>query len=207
MKVILQKDVPNLGDAGEIKDVANGYARNYLIPQKLVVIAHAGSQRALEHQKKLIALKTEKRLKDMEAVAEKLKSIGELELEARVGASGKMFGSITAMSVVSALAEKDFQIDKRKIELAEKIKSPGKYQVKVKLAEKIIVPVDLNVVPVEVVEEVKEDEAMLAEAERQAAAEKRAAERKAAEEAEAEAAAAGEGEGEATSETDEASAE
>ena len=62
MKVILQKDIPNLGDAGDIKDVADGYARNFLLPKKLVLLANESSKKAIEHQKKLIRLKKEKRL-------------------------------------------------------------------------------------------------------------------------------------------------
>lgn len=158
MKVILQKDVPNLGDAGEIKQVAAGYARNYLIPKNLVILAQSGSTKALEHQNKLIALKSERRTQDMQAVADKLKTVGKLNIEARVGGNGKMFGSVTAITIAQALVDKGFAIDKRKIDLADKIKTTGSFTVKVRLAEKIEVSVDIEVVSIEVVEEEHIDE-------------------------------------------------
>ena len=146
MKVILQKDVPNLGDAGEIKDVAAGFARNFLIPRKLVVAASTGSARAAEHQKKLMELSIEKRNQEMQSVAENLKALGELEMPVRVGSRGKLFGSVTTMAISQALHAAGFPVDKRKVELSENIKSTGKYQVKIRLAEKIIVPLSINVV-------------------------------------------------------------
>ena len=75
MKVILQKDINGLGDAGEVKEVKDGYARNYLLPRKLVLPAHAGSARAIQHQQRLLSLKTERRKKAMEELAGKLGSI------------------------------------------------------------------------------------------------------------------------------------
>lgn len=161
MKVILQKDVANLGDAGEIKEVASGYARNYLLPRKLVIPAHAGSQRALEHHKRIMELKATKRNAEMTKVAESLGQLDGLEIAVRVGSNNRMFGSVTTAQVAALLAEKEFVLDKRKIELGEKIRSLGNYQIKVRLAEKIVVPVELKVI---------------ADAESQAAAEEEAAE-------------------------------
>ena len=69
MKVILQKDIPNLGDAGDIKEVAEGFARNYLLPKKLVIVANESSKKAIEHQKKLIKIKKDKRKKTSEELA------------------------------------------------------------------------------------------------------------------------------------------
>lgn len=199
MKVILQKDVANLGDAGEIKDVASGYARNYLLPRKLVIPAHAGSQRALAHHKRIMELKAKKRNEEMAKVSENLSQVGSLEIAVRVGSNNRMFGSVTTAQVAALLAEKDFTLDKRKIELGEKIRSTGNYQIKVRLAEKIVVPLELKVV---------------ADAESQAAAEEEAAEvaameaRAAAQKAAQEAAERGETpEGEAEAGEGEASAE
>lgn len=146
MKVILQKDIPNLGDAGEIKDVAAGHARNYLIPQNLVIPASAGSTRALEHQKRLMAVKTEKRKKEMEEVSGRMKDLGPVEIKVRVGAKGKLFGSVTNMAIASALGEQGFVLDKRKIEIGESIKALGEFTVKVRLTEDITVPIKINVV-------------------------------------------------------------
>jgi large subunit ribosomal protein L9 len=96
MKVILQKDIPSLGDAGDIKEVAEGYARNYLLPQKMVIIANESSKKAIDHQKKLIRIKKEKRKKASEGVAGSISGL-ELSIPAQVGEEGKLFGSITSM--------------------------------------------------------------------------------------------------------------
>lgn len=161
MKVILQKDVPNLGDAGEIKEVASGYARNYLLPRKLVIPAHAGSQRALEHHKRIMEQKAAKRNAEMAKVGEELGQVKKLEVTVRVGANNRMFGSVTSAQIAALLAEQGFVLDKRKVEFGEKIRTLGNYQIKIRLAEKIVVPIELNVV---------------ADAESQAAAEEEAAE-------------------------------
>jgi large subunit ribosomal protein L9 len=177
MKVILQKDVPNLGDAGEIKDVASGYARNYLLPRKLVVPAQAGSQRALEHHKRLMALQAARRNAAMQQVSTELAQVGALEISVRVGSNKKMFGSVTTAQIAQLLAEKGFELDKRKIEVGEKIRSLGNYQIKVRLAEKIVVPLDLRVVADAESEAAAEEEAAeVAAMEARAAAQKAAAE-------------------------------
>lgn len=161
MKVILQKDVANLGDAGEIKEVASGYARNYLLPRKLVIPAHAGSQRALEHHKRIMEQKATKRNAAMAKVSENLAGVKSLEITVRVGSNDRMFGSVTTAQIAALLSEKGFPLDKRKVELGEKIRALGNYQIKIRLAEKITVPLELVVV---------------ADAESQAAAEEEAAE-------------------------------
>lgn len=145
MKVILQKNVPSLGDAGDIKEVAAGYARNYLIPRKLVIGAKEGSTKALKHQKAVIRRKTEKRKKEMQGVAEELKKLSGLELKVRVGARNRLFGSVTAMQVAAAITEKGITLDKRKIELGDKIRALGNFNIKIRLAESIVVPFTIQV--------------------------------------------------------------
>lgn len=134
MKVILQKDVANLGDAGDIKEVAEGYARNYLLPRKLVITADESSKKVVEHQKKLIKLKKEKRKKLSEKLAESMTGI-ELNIAVQVGEEGKLFGSVTSMDIARKLKEKGFDIDKKKILIESPIKQEGEYQVKIKLDE------------------------------------------------------------------------
>lgn len=134
MKVILQKDVPNLGDAGDIKEVAAGYGRNYLLPRKLVILADASSRKAVEHQKKLIKIKKEKRKKLSEKVAESISGL-ELMIAVQVGEEGKLFGSVTAMDIAKKLKEKGIDIDKRKIIIETPIKQEGEYSIKIKLDE------------------------------------------------------------------------
>ncbi|MBX7058002.1 MAG: 50S ribosomal protein L9 [Leptospirales bacterium] len=146
MKVILQRDVANLGDAGDVKEVSRGFARNYLLPRKLVVLAQAGSQRALDHQKKLIQQKNAKRHTEMQKVAQELQGVKSIEVSVRVGARNKMFGSVTTQQIAAALAEKGFAVDRRKVELSDKIRNLGAYTIRIRLAEKVIVPLQLQVV-------------------------------------------------------------
>jgi len=136
MKVILQKDYQNLGDAGDIKDVSDGYARNFLIPNRIAIRADEGSAKAALHQKKMIELKKEKRKKSMEEVATKLKG-KEIEVFVKVGENDKLFGSVTPQDVSQALKNSGFEVDKRKIEFTESIKALGSYQVRIKLADGI----------------------------------------------------------------------
>ena len=134
MKVILQKDIPNLGDAGDIKEVAEGYARNYLLPRKMVILADASSSKAVEHQDKLIKKKKEKRKKMSEKLAGSIQGL-ELTIGVHVGEEGKLFGSVTAQDIAKKLKEKGFEIDKRKIILENPIRQEGEHTVKIKLDE------------------------------------------------------------------------
>jgi large subunit ribosomal protein L9 len=134
MKVILQKDVPNLGDAGDIKEVADGYARNYLLPRKLVIAANESSRKVMEHQGRLIRLKKEKRKKLSEKIAGNMAGL-ELTIKAQVGEEGKLFGSVTAIDIAKALKAQGFEIDKRKIVIDSPIRQVGDYKVKIRLDE------------------------------------------------------------------------
>jgi len=136
MKVILQKDVPSLGDAGDIKEVADGYARNYLIPKKMVIVASEAGSRVIEHQKKIIKLKKEKRRKASEQVASQITG-KELHIAVRVGEEDKLFGSVTPIDIAKKLHEEGFEIDKRKILLESPIKELGEYDIAVKLDDGI----------------------------------------------------------------------
>lgn len=145
MKVILQKDIANLGDAGDIKEVAEGYARNYLIPKNLVIVANESSKKAMEHQKKLIRIKKEKRKKESQTLADSMKGV-ELVIPAQVGEEGKLFGSITSMDIAKHLADKGFTVDKRKILLENPIKQEGEFTIPVKLDEGLNTAVKVTVV-------------------------------------------------------------
>lgn len=145
MKVILQKDIPSLGDAGDIKEVAEGFARNYLLPKKLVIVANESSKKAIDHQMKLIKIKKDKRKKTSEQLAASMSDI-ELTIPAKVGEEGKLFGSITSMEIAKHLKEKGFDIDKRKILLDAPIKSEGEFKVAIKLEEGLTATVKVIVV-------------------------------------------------------------
>ncbi len=134
MKVILQKDIPNLGDAGDVKEVADGYARNFLLPKRLVIQYNESSERAIRHQKKLINFKKDKRRSQSEKIAESVANM-EIKIIAQVGEEDKLFGSVTSMDIAKHLADKGYLVDKRKIQLDEPIKKKGEYEVPVKLDE------------------------------------------------------------------------
>jgi large subunit ribosomal protein L9 len=148
MKVILKQDIPNLGDAGEVKNVADGYARNYLIPKKLVIPFNESSKKALEHQKRLIEIKKQKRKKIVQEIAKSYESLGMIEVTVRVGAKNKLFGSVTNAMIAKIIEEKTGKpIDRRKIQLNEPIKQLGEYKIKIHLSEEVTIPLVVKVVP------------------------------------------------------------
>ncbi len=132
MKVILTADVDKLGKSGEMKEVAEGYARNFLIPRKLAVPAAGGAYRAWQHD---IASREEKRKREREEaeVAATRISSTTLTMGVKVGEGGKLYGSITAKDIADALARRGIEIDRHKIELEEPLKSLGTYRVAVKV--------------------------------------------------------------------------
>ncbi len=132
VRLILREDVPKLGVAGDAVSVKPGYARNHLIPQGKAVVATESSLRQFEHQKRVIEEKLTKELKNLESVAARLQALS-LELTAQAGPEGKLFGSVTAQKLAELLAEKGFAIDRKKIEMAEPIKSVGEHSVAIKL--------------------------------------------------------------------------
>lgn len=134
MKVILQKDIHNLGDAGDVKNVADGYARNFLLPKKLVIPYNESSKKAIDHQKQVIKVKKEKRRKESEKTAQAFTGLT-LTIAAKVGEEDKLFGSITAIDIAKKLKEAGFDIDKRRIHLDEQIKTLGEHNVSIKLEE------------------------------------------------------------------------
>lgn len=128
MDIILIKDVDNLGGAHEIVKVRNGYARNYLIPQKFAVEASPSNLKQLEERMKQIRKKEEAMLKEVNAVIAKLKD-GALKLGAKTGTSGKIFGSVTTLQLTRAIREqKGYEIDRKKISIPEEVKELGTYK-------------------------------------------------------------------------------
>ena len=134
MKVILQKDIHNLGDAGDVKNVADGYARNFLLPKKLVIPFNESSKKAIDHQKQVIKVKKEKRRKESEKTAQAFTGLT-LTIKAKVGEEDKLFGSITTIDIAKQLKDAGFDIDKRRIHLDEQIKTLGEHSVSIKLEE------------------------------------------------------------------------
>ena len=136
MKVILRKDFEALGNIGDVVDVKEGYARNFLIPRKIAYTALSGNLKALEDEKKSIARKSEKELHAAEKIAAELEKVS-VTIPVQVGEEDKIFGSVTTQMIADALVEKGFEIDKRKIEIDESIKTLGIYNVNVKLHSKV----------------------------------------------------------------------
>jgi large subunit ribosomal protein L9 len=137
MKVILQKDIQSLGEAGDIKDVADGFARNFLLPRNLVIKADNSSQKILQHQDKLIKIKKAKRRKLSEQLFESLKNL-EVKISANSGDENKLFGSITSMDIAKNLKNMGYEIDRKKIHLDAPIKFLGEFKVQIKLDDGLI---------------------------------------------------------------------
>jgi large subunit ribosomal protein L9 len=132
LKVILTKDVEKLGKSGELKQVADGYATNYLIPQALAVPAAGGAYRAWQHD---IANREDKRRKEREEAEIAATRIASttLTMGVKVGEGGKLYGSITSKDIADALARRGIDIDRHKIDLDEPLKTLGTYKVAIKV--------------------------------------------------------------------------
>lgn len=148
MKVILKEDVENLGTIGTILDVANGYGRNYLIPQNLAIEANPKNIKQFEHQKKSIESKAAKVVKKWEDVASKLSSIS-VTIAAQAGEEDKLFGSVTSIDIAEEILKQGIEIDKRKIVLEEPIKRLGSYELPVKIYKDVTATVKLEVTKAE----------------------------------------------------------
>ncbi len=144
VKVILRESVPSLGEAGDLVGVKPGFARNYLIPQGKATIASEARVRELEHHRRVVAEKLARDLKALESVRKHLESL-ELEVKARVGEEGKLFGSVTALQIAELLGEKGYEVDRRKIALAEPIKEAGEHVVAIRLHADLTAQVKVKV--------------------------------------------------------------
>jgi len=132
MQVILRDDVPNLGRPGDVVKVRPGYARNFLLPRNLAVEANPKNLRAFEHQKRLALLRREAKRNEALKVKDRLEQVT-IELTARAGEGGKLFGSVTNIDIERALGSQGIAIDRRRIILAEPIKELGEFVVPVRV--------------------------------------------------------------------------
>ena len=136
MKVILNQDLIGLGEEGDIKEVANGYARNFLLPKKLAVLHTRENLAVLEHKRTAIENRKEEKRKEAQSLRERLEA-EEIKFAVPAGENGKLFGSVNNTLVAVELEKKGFQIEKKRIEIPEHtIRSVGIYKVKVKLYDK-----------------------------------------------------------------------
>ena len=145
MEVILKQDVEHLGHRGEVVKVADGYARNYLLPKKLALQATAANKAVIEQMKASAARRSAAEKAVAEELATKLAPVV-LSFTRKSGEEGHLFGSVTVSDIAAELAVKGFEIDRRKVVLAEPIKSLGEKSVSVKLHREVVVPVKVLVV-------------------------------------------------------------
>ncbi len=148
MQVILREDIDNLGKIGDLVKVADGYARNYLVPKKKAIEATPKNVRAMEHAKKMVADRMRKLKKEAAADADRIKTLS-LTIRAKAGEEGKLFGSVTSMDIAEAAKAQGVIIDKRKIALEEPIKRLGDFTVPVKLHADVVADLKITVVPEE----------------------------------------------------------
>lgn len=146
VKLILRESIPRLGEAGDQVEVKVGFARNYLLPQRKAIRATEGRIREIEHNRRVVKENLAKEIQTFENLRHRLQSTP-LEVSARVGEEGKLFGSVTSAQIVQLLAEKGFEIDRRKIALDEPIKEAGEHQVSIRLHPDVIAQVAVTVRP------------------------------------------------------------
>ena len=145
MKVVLRSDVSGIGRKGDVREVANGYARNFLLPRGLAFKATPGVEAQAEGMRRARSLKQASELADAKVVAEQL-TASPLRIVVRAGKEGKLFGSVGSADVVAAIAKQlGVTIERRQVELPEPIKAIGTYQVPVELHSELTVPVTVEV--------------------------------------------------------------
>jgi len=148
MEVILREHVENLGRRGDVVKVADGYARNYLLPQKLALPATEQNRRQIERERKVLEARE---AEEKQGAAEVAARIGEIEcvFPRRVGENDTLYGSVTAADIAQALADKQIELDKRKVLLHEPLKQLGEFTVPVKLHREVTVDLKVRVIKLE----------------------------------------------------------
>lgn len=144
MNIILTENVEGLGKIGDQLMVKPGYARNYLVPQGLAVMANLKNLKELEHNKRQLAHKVQKQLQDAELLKAQIEKIS-FVFALRAGEEGKLFGSITSLDIATKLADQGIEIDRKKIVLDDHIKTLGEHAVSIKLTAGIVATVNVVV--------------------------------------------------------------
>lgn len=147
MKIILKKEVANLGEAGDVVEVKTGYARNYLVPQGFATVATPSALKQHEETLRQRAHKEAKLVADAQAVAAKIEAV-EVKIAAKVGEAGKLYGAVTAAQVAEALAAAGIEVDKKNVTVPE-IKELGEFEAKVKCYKGVFANVKVNVAAAE----------------------------------------------------------
>ena len=145
MKLILREDVYNLGKSGELVTVKDGYARNYLLPRNLGMLANAANVRQLDHEKQVIELRQQKMKGGAVEPAKKLEAVA-IKIARKVGEQDKLFGSVTALDIAEALAAAGHKHDRRLIHLPEPIRAVGQYEIEIRLHREVAAKIKVEVV-------------------------------------------------------------
>ena len=145
MEVILREHVDNLGRRGEVVKVADGYARNYLLPRKLALLVTAGNKQQIERERGKFEAREQEEKKVAEAISARLAGV-EIQIARKVGETEVLFGSVTSADIAAALAAKGFEIDRSKLNLREPIKKLGEYDIPLRLRPEVTIPVKVKVV-------------------------------------------------------------
>ncbi len=148
MKIVLTQNMDALGLEGDIVDVANGYARNYLIPKGIALEANKQNIKMLEMQKKKIEAKRFQAKEDAEKIKEKMVDVV-ITISQKVGEESKLYGSVTSMDIAAQLEKQGIEIDRRKIALDKPIKTLGEFDVPVKLYPEVVASIRVVVLPEE----------------------------------------------------------
>ena len=145
MEVILREHVDNLGRRGEVINVADGYARNYLLPRKLALVVTEGNKKQIERERVKFDAKEAEEKGVADALSQRIAN-AQLEISRKVGETEVLYGSVTTSDIAEALAAKGFEIDRRKIQLQEPIKKLGEFEIPVKLHRDVITKIKLRVI-------------------------------------------------------------
>ena len=145
MEIILREDIKGLGYKNDLIAVKGGYGRNYLIPQGLAIIASPSNKKMIQENIRQASHKAEKVKKDAEDIAAKLQGVV-LEIPAKAGESGKIFGAVTTLQLADALKEKGFDIDRRRISLNQEVKALGEYTAEIDLHKEVKQNISIQVV-------------------------------------------------------------
>lgn len=145
MDIILKQDIPGLGYEGDVVTVKPGYARNFLIPKKMAVLATESNRKIVEENKKQAVHKIKQQIENAEATAKELKKHS-IKLPVKVGTTGKIFGSITTLQVSRVLKELGYDIDRKHIKFIDEINMIGKYNVLVRLHKEVETELEIDVV-------------------------------------------------------------
>ncbi len=145
MEVILREHVDNLGRRGEVVKVADGYARNYLLPRKLALLATEGNKKQIEREKVKFDAREAEEQKVAQALAERIANL-DVEISRKVGETDALYGSVTSSDIAEALAKKGLELDRRKLVLQEPIKKLGEFSIPAKLHREVTAQVKVRVI-------------------------------------------------------------